>query len=555
MKLPDRIDPESIPRPPPGGIPECEPNYPGGFRGLFKSRIILGWAIFASIGSFLFGYDQAVFSGVLVLHGFQHQFPRIAGSTQLQGWAVSVLQIGALIGAFVNSPIADKISRRYSISIACVIYLIGTTLQGVALNEIMLLIGRILSGFSIGQLSMAVPLWIGEIAPLNIRGSALGLHQLAIAIGIMTAFWINYGVQYVHNDQSTLLEAAWRMPLLIRALPCLVLLTGSVWFMPFSPRWLIKVRRSREALDTIARLRNWYIDGSEANNEYSQIKASAVAEEEMMLKKFPNAKTHFQRSIKLYREMFTQRHLLRRVIVACGLQVFQQLSGINAIVSYAPQLFLSLKLGNTSVSLLVTAMIGIVNVLSTLFAISAVDRFGRRPVLIIGATGMTICHLVIASLYAYYESKWASNPAAGWTTVIFVWLFVVNFAYSAGCISWIYPSEIFPLGVRSQAMGVAVAANWASNFLIGLFTPVLLAKIRYGTFFLFAGCTLALLIWVSVSLPETKGVSIEDMDKLWGAPSNESFDEEVKQECHVSEAEDKEEVETAASSIVVGPKK
>ncbi|KAK9244501.1 general substrate transporter [Lipomyces tetrasporus] len=489
---------------------------PSGFRGLLKSSNILFYSLFASLGGFLFGYDQGVISGVLVMHDFEARFPRVGGNGDLQGWVVSIMQLGAFVGALINSPLADRLSRRYSVAVACVAFLIGSVLQAAAVDNSMLFIGRFIGGIGLGQISMGVPLWIGEVAPPNLRGSAVTLQQFAIACGIMISFWLDYGTQYIGGIGEGQSQAAWRLPFALRVVPALTLLTGCFFVLPFSPRWLVKVGREHEALTVLSRLRKMPENHPIVQAEIMQIKAGARFDALTIKEKFPNAKTPAQIAFQQYKELFTQKHLSRRLFVACFMQFLQQFTGVNAIIYYAPKMFKSIGLSGNSVSLLATGVVGIINVVATVPAIGIVDNFGRRVVLMVGALFMSLSHFIIATLYAIYEYSWADHLSAGWAAAAFVWFFVFNFAYSVGCIAWIYPTEIFPLGVRAQAMGIAISVNWISNFVIGLITPIMLSQFKFGTFYFFFAFTMILFCWVLLFLPETKGVPMEEMDRLWG---------------------------------------
>ncbi|KAK9235360.1 general substrate transporter [Lipomyces kononenkoae] len=489
---------------------------PSGYRGLFRCSNIFLYSLFASLGGFLFGYDQGVISGVLVMHDFEARFPRIGGNGDLQGWVVSIMQLGAFIGALINSPIADRLSRRYSIAVACVAFLIGSVLQAGAIDNSMLFVGRFIGGIGLGQISMGVPLWIGEIAPPNLRGSAVTLQQFAIASGIMTSFWLDYGTQYIGGIGEGQSQLAWRLPFALRVVPAATLLVGCFFFLPFSPRWLVKVGREHEALEVLSRLRKLPENHPIVQAEIMQIKVGARFDALTIKEKFPNAKSPAQIAYQQYKELFTQRHLARRLFVACFLQFLQQFTGVNAIIYYAPKMFKSIGLSGNSISLLATGVVGIINVVATIPAIGIVDNFGRRGVLMVGAIFMSLSHFIIATLYAIYEHSWAEHLSAGWAAAAFVWFFVFHFAYSVGCIAWIYPTEIFPLGVRAQAMGIAISVNWISNFVIGLITPIMLSQIKFGTFYFFFAFTMVLFFWVMFFLPETKGVPMEEMDKLWG---------------------------------------
>ncbi|KAK9470235.1 general substrate transporter [Dipodascopsis tothii] len=486
-------------------------DQPGGFKGLLAASNIFWLSLFAALGGFLFGYDQGVISGVLVMEAFQLKFPRLGSDGDLEGWVVSVMQLGAIIGSVVNGPLADKISRRHSMSIANLIMVVGAVLQAAAVNPAMMFIGRFIGGISLGMLSMVVPMWIGEIAPPSIRGSAVTLQQLAISFGIMVSFWLDYGMQ--HGTSGAI---QWRVPLALRVVPAVVMIIGSFLFMPYSPRWLVNVGRETQALEVLIKLRRLPADHPLIQEEMLQIKAASAFDKATTALKFPDARTSGQKQWNQIKELFSQKHLRKRLFVACALQVLQQFTGVNAIIYYAPKMFKAIGLSGSSISLLATGVVGVVNFLATIPAVGLVDGFGRKSVLLVGSASMAGCHLIIATLYAVYEHTWAEHAAAGWAAAAFVWFFVLHFAYSIGCIAWVYPSEIFPPGVRSTAMGLSIAVNWLSNFVIGLVTPYMLTGIRYGTFYFFFAFTAILFAWVLLCLPETKGVAMEDMDRLWG---------------------------------------
>ncbi|KAI8300704.1 Major facilitator-type transporter ecdD [Colletotrichum sp. SAR11_59] len=225
-----------------------------GYKGLFRQPYIFFLACFASIGGVLFGYDQGVISGVLVMNNFGKQFPTLANDATLQGWMVAVLTLGAMVGALVNGPIADALSRRWTILLANIIFLIGSIIQAAAINVPMIFVGRFIAGLSIGQLSMVVPLYLSELAPPNLRGSLVALQQLGITVGIMIAFWLDYGTQHIGGTGDSQSPVAWRLPLALQCVPSLVLAVGT-FFLPYTPRWLLMKDRKEEALATLIRVR------------------------------------------------------------------------------------------------------------------------------------------------------------------------------------------------------------------------------------------------------------------------------------------------------------
>ncbi|TVY84653.1 MFS glucose transporter mfs1 [Lachnellula suecica] len=488
---------------------------PPGYKGLIKEPYIFFLACFASIGGLLFGYDQGVISGVLVMSNFAKQFPTLANDAGLQGWMVAVLTLGAMFGALLNGPIADRISRRWDLLLANIIFLVGSIIQCSAVNIPMIFIGRFIAGLAIGQLSMVVPLYLGELAPPNIRGSLIALQQWGITVGIMVAFWLDYGTQHIGGTGDGQSPAAWRFPLAFQCVPSLILATGT-FFLPYSPRWLMSKGREDETLATLRRLRRVDPNDPRIRLELLEIKAACMFDQETVEAKFPGINSRFTLAVKQYQELFFVRHLNRRLVIACLLQIIQQFTGINAIIYYAPQIFQAIGLKGNSIDLLATGVVGVINFLSTIPAIMFLDRWGRKKVLIIGAIGMGISQLIVGTLYAVYQNSWEDHRSAGWAAAVFIWIYISNFAFSIGCVNWIMPSEIFPPGVRSKAVGVAISTNWLTNFIVALITPRMLKSITFGTFYFFLVFCIILAFWVYFFVPETKGRRIEEMDEIFG---------------------------------------
>lgn len=468
-----------------------------------------------SIAANHYSYDQGVISGVLVMNNFVispipispsptncsqgKQFPTLAHDATLQGWMVAVLTLGAMFGALINGPLADRLSRRWDLLLANIIFLIGSIIQCSAVNVAMIFIGRFIAGLAIGQLSMVVPLYLSELAPPNIRGSLVALQQLGITVGIMIAFWLDYGTQHIGGTGDSQSPIAWRLPLALQCLPSLILACGT-FFLPYSPRWLMNrgssfmlptksliytntsPGREEEARTTLCRLRRVDPSDHRLRLELLEIKAAVMFDEEVVAAKFPGITSHFVLAVKQYQELFFVRHLNRRLVIACLLQIIQQFTGINAIIYYAPTIFTDIGLTGNSVNLLATGVVGVINFLSTIPAILYMDRWGRKKVLIIGGVGMAISQLIVGTLFAVYKDSWATHRAAGWAAAVFIWIYISNFAFSigklrllnliskdnqltflSGCVNWIMPSEIFPPGVRSKAVGVAISTNWLTN--------------------------------------------------------------------------------------------
>lgn len=277
---------------------------------------------------------------------------------------VSILTLGAMFGAFANGPIADRFSRRWSILYANIIFLIGSAIQAGAQDMPMMFISRFITGVSIGMLSMVVPLYLSEVAPPELRGSLVALQQLAITCGIMCAFWLDYGTQYIGGTGDGQSEAAWRFPLAFQCLPSLLLAVGT-FFLPYSPRWLVQAGsstshyslkfgsiitqanhillpdREEEARDVLCRLRRVPESDPRIRLELLEIKAASMFEQETRAAKYPNVSGKIQIALREYKDLFVLRHLNRRLLIACMLQFIQQFTGINAVIYYAPTMFRS----------------------------------------------------------------------------------------------------------------------------------------------------------------------------------------------------------------------
>ncbi|KAG7050138.1 sugar transporter [Colletotrichum scovillei] len=492
-----------------------------GYKGLVHEPYIFFLACFASIGGVLFSYDQGVISGVLVMNNFAKQFPTLSEDATLRGWMVAVLTLGAMVGALVNGPIADALSRRWTILLANIIFLIGSIIQAASINVPMMFIGRFIAGLSIGQLSMVVPLYLSELAPPNLRGSLVALQQLGITVGIMVAFWLDYGTQHIGGTGDGQSPAAWRLPLALQCVPSVILGAGT-FFLPYTPRWLLMKDREEDALATLVRIRRVPSTDARLKLELTEIKVAARFDIETTAELYPGVTSRLKLTLERYKSLFVIRHLNRRLAIACLLQLIQQFTGINAIIYYSPTIFRNIGLSGNSVDLLATGVVGVINFFSTIPAIMFMDRWGRKKVLLIGGVGMGVSQLIVGTLYAVYKDSWGSNKSAGWAAAFFVWAYIANFAFSIGCVNWIMPSEIFPPGVRSQAVGLAIGTNWLSNFIVALITPRMLEAITFGTFYFFLAFCVVLIVWVYFFVPETKGVRIEEMDKIFGGNQGEA---------------------------------
>ncbi|KII90641.1 hypothetical protein PLICRDRAFT_174023 [Plicaturopsis crispa FD-325 SS-3] len=525
-----------------------------GLRGLAENPFILKATALATLGGFLFGYDQirylspkkaslrsyelqGVVGNILVLENFGAAFPSIYMNASIKGWYVSTLLLATWLGSLINGPICDKIGRKRDIIFSVVIFLLGSALQTGAVpgKEAYLFAGRAISGLSIGALTHVVPMYLAEISSANVRGSLVALQQLSITLGILfscstrcapgtpyTGPLLNGSPTFdAYNDVPAggctgQTEASWRIPVGLQMLPALVLGFGMT-FMPYSPRWLVEVDREEEALHVLSRLRRQPVDHPNVRFEFLEIKAEVTfTKEARVAAKFQDA-TWFSRAIAPYLAFFVSWPKFRRLAVGCLVMFYQQFMGCNAIIYYAPTIFGQLGLDPNTTSLLATGVYGIVNTISTIPAVILLDTVGRRPLLMTGALGCLGALIVVGSLIAAYGHDWPAHPMAGHAAIAFVYIYDVNFSYSWAPIGWVLPSEIFPLALRSTGISITTSATWMSNFIIGLVSPMMLANLDHGgTYFFFAAFSLLAFLTTYFLFPETKGRNLEEMDAAFG---------------------------------------
>jgi len=507
---------------------------------LVKNFKVFSVALFACIGGLLYGYNQGVFSGVLTMHSFSQHMgdydTTLAKDQSRKGWLTSILELGAWVGTLLSGFLAETASRKYGILIATAVFILGVIIQATAVSggHNSILGGRFITGMGVGSLSMIVPMYNAEVAPPEVRGSLVALQQLAICAGIMISFWIDYGTNYIGGTGVTQSEAAWLVPICLQLFPALILFAG-ILFMPFSPRWLIHHGREAEARKVLANLRGLPQDHELVELEFLEIKAQSLFEKRSVAEHFPalrelTAWNTFKLQFVAIGSLFKTKAMFRRVIVATFTMFFQQWTGINAILYYAPTIFASLGLSSNTVSLLATGVVGIVMFLATIPSVLYIDKLGRKPILTIGALGMATCHFIIAVIVARDHNSWLTHKGAGWAAVAMVWLFVIHFGYSWGPCAWIIVAEIWPLSNRPYGIALGASSNWMNNFIVGQVTPDMISGISYGTYLVFGILTTigAGFIWFFV--PETKRLTLEEMDIIFGSKGTAQADAERMEE-------------------------
>ncbi|KAG0369674.1 high affinity glucose transporter [Gamsiella multidivaricata] len=461
---------------------------------------------FATMGGMLFGFDISSMSGVVGTERYQEYFKH--PSSSLQGGIVAAMAAGSFLGALMAGSLGDRISRKRTIMLAACIWIVGSIIQCASVNAGMLIVGRIINGVAVGLASMIVPVYQSEIAPKNIRGRIVSLQQWAITWGILIQYFIQYGCSFIQSN------AAFRIPWGIQVVPGLILLAGISVF-PYSPRWLADQDRPEEALEVLANLR--------ANGNKND--PAVLAE----FKEIQDAIT-FDRTLaaRSYAELFRYPNA-KRVFLGMTLQSWSQLTGMNVAMYYIVFIFQGAGITGQNANLQASSIQYVLNVVMTIPAILFIDKWGRRPVLLVGSTFMALWLFLIGGLMGRFGSAtsfdgnstttWAisNNSSASHAVIACSYLFVCSFAISWGPVSWTYPAEIYPLRIRSKAVSLSTASNWAFNFILAYAVPPALQNIQYRTYYIFGGFCVAMTIHVFFMFPETKGRTLEEMDELFNS--------------------------------------
>ncbi|KAI8680701.1 MFS domain-containing protein [Fusarium sp. Ph1] len=481
-----------------------------GLAGIVRSPYVLGAAALASFGGFSFGYDQGVISIILVMEQFHKSFPETApghpGYGFNVGFMTGMLELGAFIGCLFLPYLADRISRKWSLTVATGFFVVGAIIQTCAHNYGTLVAGRTIGGIGVGQLAMGAPLYISEIAPPNLRGSLLVLEAISIVIGAIIAYWITYATKELSG------ELAFRLPFGLQMFPALCVGLG-IHFFPFSPRWLAMRGRDNDSLSALSKLRRVPVTDDRVQAEWKGIVCEVRFQEEIIAKDHPT-NNKFKLEILQWIDLFRPKYL-KRTVIALGIPFFQQFSGINAFVYYAPTFFKALG-QDDNMALILSGMVNICQLVAGIPTFLYLDKVGRRKLAICGGIAMAIPHLIMAGVVGKFNNKWDSNQGMGWFGVALIYTYVLCYACSYGPLAWTLPAEVFPSSKRAKGVGAATSMIWLANFIIGVVVPEMVIKIGWGTYLFFGVfCTLAA-IFSFFLVPETSGKSLEQISELFG---------------------------------------
>ncbi len=431
-------------------------------------------SVVAALGGLLFGFDTAVISGTI-----NFIQPYFGLSETGLGWTVSSLLFGCIAGVLIAGKMGDLYGRKKMLMMSALLFLISAAGSAMAHALSIFVIFRVLGGVAVGITSILSPMYIAELAPAKYRGRLVSLNQLAIVTGILIAFFSNYLL--VDTGENN-----WRWMLLVMAAPALLLFI-SLFVVPESPRWLVARNRIEEALHVLQ-------------------KTSGVALAQLELKEIEQTLENQEEAT--FKELLAPK-VKPLLIIGIVLAVFQQITGINTIMYYAPKIFANVGQTDDS-ALLQTIFIGGTNLFFTVVAMVLIDRFGRKLLIIVGSAGMMIMLAGLSMLYFYQMTE-------GIMVLVFILGYIAFFAASLGPALWVVAAELFPNRLRSKGMSIAIVALWIACTIVTIAFPVMLEQLSGGvTFMIFALICLASLIYVWRYVPETKGKTLEELEIEFG---------------------------------------
>ncbi|KAG7118864.1 Quinate permease like protein [Verticillium longisporum] len=479
---------------------------------------IYGWRVFAlacasCFGGMLFGWDIGAIGGVLAMEETQKRFGYFDSSkahkTNQDQNIVSTLQAGCFAACFVTPWLADRYGRRLCLIVVGIITTVGVIFQAASAAQgtlALMFVGRFVAGVGVGAASMLTPLYVSECAPRAIRGGLTAFYQLFIVTGTMMAFWVNYG-SLMHVKGT----AVYAVPLAMQALPAVILSAG-MFFCPESPRWCAKQDHWERATTILSKLR-----ALPADHEYVQAEINDMSNQlETERRLVGDATTR-----ALLREMWLVPSNRKRALLSVFLMISQQMSGPNAVNYYAPQIFKNLGMSGTESSLFATGIYGVVKVVGcACFLIFVADSLGRRRSLIWTGIGQGIA-MFIVGIYGRVEPPVEGEPISpfGYVAITCIFVWVVFFQFGWGPCCWILVSEIPTARLRALNVALAAATQWLFNFIIArtvLTMQLTMGYKGYGMFFMFGSFSFVMAVIVYFLIPETKGLSLEQMDELFG---------------------------------------
>ncbi|KAK0755353.1 hypothetical protein N5P37_012180 [Trichoderma harzianum] len=475
----------------------------------------IAMGFFVAFGGVLYGYDTGTISGIMAMPywkdlfstGYRNASGDLDITTSQESAIVSILSAGTFFGALASPLLSDNFGRRPALMISTWVFNLGVVLQTIATAIPMFLAGRFFAGFGVGLISALIPLYQSETAPKWIRGAIVGAYQLAITIGLLLAAVVNNATSNRPDSGS------YRIPIAVQFAWSLILFLGMI-FLPETPRYLVRSGKLDKATAALSRIRRLANDHPAVVAELSEIRANLEYENGL--------------SKATYLDCF-RPPILKRQFTGMALQALQQLTGINFIFYYGTRYFQN---SGVSSGFTISMITSAINVASTIPGLLAIDRWGRRPLLLAGAIGMCVSQLIVAICGTVSTGQrdngdiFVKNLAGQQTAVAFVCIFIFFFASTWGPLAWVVTGEIFPLNTRAKSLSMTTATNWLLNWAIAYSTPYLVnygegfANLQSKIFFVWFGACFLCIAHVWFFIYETKGLSLEQVDQLYSEVSN-----------------------------------
>ncbi|XP_047322488.1 hexose carrier protein HEX6 [Impatiens glandulifera] len=473
------------------------------YTGKMTTFVVVS-CMMAAMGGFIFGYDIGISGGVTSMESFLKKFfpevyRKMKDDTKISNYCkfdsqllttfTSSLYVAGLIASFFASAVTKAFGRKPSILFGGAAFLAGASLGGAASNIYMLIFGRILLGVGVGFANQSVPLYLSEMAPFSYRGAINNGFQLCVGLGVLAANLINYGTEKIKGGWG------WRISLAMAAVPASILTVGA-FFLPETPNSIIQ--RSH--------------DHQKARTMLQKIRGTEDVQLELddLIKASDSSKTADNPFVQIVRRKYRPQ-----LVMAVAIPFFQQVTGINVIAFYAPVLFRTMGIGE-SASLMSAVVTGAVGIVTTLLSMMVVDRVGRRTLLIYGGLIMLVSQIMVGSvLWVKLGDHGGLSKEYSVVVLVLICSYVAGFGVSWGPLGWLIPSEIFPLEIRSAGQCINVAVNFFFTFIVAQLFLSMLCHLKAGIFIFFGGWVAVMTVFVWFLLPETKGVPIEQMEKVW----------------------------------------
>ena len=436
---------------------------------VYRKGYVIGISFISALGGYLFGFDFAVISGALPF--LQKDFGLDA---YWEGFATGSLALGAIVGCLIAGTLADKYGRKPGLLFAATIFAVSSLGMAFSPSRDFFIAARFAAGIGVGMASILSPLYIAEISPAGFRGRMVAINQLTIVLGILITNLVNFTLR--NNG-----DEAWRTMFGLGAVPSLLFFMGALW-LPESPRWLMKTGKEEKARKILQKI----------GNEFS-------ANESLI-----NIKRSLEGVTKInYSELF-KKGIFATLLVGIGLAVFQQLCGINTVFNYAPKIFQSIGASQDD-QLLQTVFIGGVNLVFTLLAMLLVDKLGRKPLMLIGAGGLSILYIVVAIILR------SGSETVSW----FLLAAIGTYAMSLAPVTWVLISEIFPNKIRAAAISISVLCLWSAYFILVFTFPILFKTLGDKTFYIYSVVCIIGFLFVLFKVKETKGQTLEELENTF----------------------------------------